>query len=89
MLRSPEQHNYDKGLASWGIWTPPGDLYWRSPLESLYGQMNLLMNTSQASIGFLWILPNIFFVLERKPQIYLHIISTGLSLQTSEEYMKA
>lgn len=59
-LRSPEQHNYDKDLASWGIWTPPGDLSWCSPLESLYAQMNLLMNTSQAPIGFLWILPNVF-----------------------------
>lgn len=59
MLRSTEQHNYEKDLASWGIWTPPGDLLWCIPLESLYAQINLLMNMSQALFGFLWNISNI------------------------------
>lgn len=58
-LCSPEQHNCNKDLASWGIWTPPGDLSWCSPLEKLHPQANLLMNTSLALIGFLGNLPNL------------------------------
>lgn len=59
-LRSPEQHNYNKDLASCGIWTPPSDLSWCSPLEKLCAQANLLMSTSLALIGFLGNLPNIW-----------------------------
>lgn len=58
-LRSPEQHNCNQDLVSWGIWIPPGDLSWCSPLEKLYAQANLPMNMSLALIGFLGNLPNI------------------------------
>lgn len=59
-LRSLEQHNCNKDLASWGIWTPPGDLSWCSPVEKLCTRVNSLMNTSLAVFGFLRKIPNIW-----------------------------
>lgn len=81
-LRSLEQHNCNKDLASWGIWTPPGDLSWCSPVEKLCTRVNSLMNTSLAVFGFLKKIPKfgvlcIWMQVQHKLQIYLCFVLTG------------
>lgn len=70
-LRSAEQHNCNKDLASWAIWTPPGDLSWCSPLEKPYTQEL----TNEHVTGSYW--------LPRKPSKHPVFCAFGHSYNTN------